>query len=168
MTEDRTSTHAGARPAHGTATEEAARLVEELGAWARRVDARRSPDAAGPEEPDWSTGPDGPDRAGGPGTPGGPEAPGGRSRACPEPSTCRVCPLCQGAALLRGLRPEVVEHLAAAATSLAAALREVVAPPQRPGHPPAEPDVEQIRVLDDEPSEPTEPTGDQRDRESTR
>ena len=39
-----------------------------------------------------------------------------------DPLTCRVCPLCRGIA---AVRPEVVEHLASAAESLAAALREL-------------------------------------------
>lgn len=41
---------------------------------------------------------------------------------------CRVCPVCRGLAALRQVRPEAVEHLAAAMTELARALREVVAP----------------------------------------
>ena len=40
-----------------------------------------------------------------------------------DPLTCRVCPLCRGIAAVRSARPEVVEHLASAAESLAAALR---------------------------------------------
>jgi hypothetical protein len=39
---------------------------------------------------------------------------------------CRVCPLCQLLGLLRERRPEVVEHLLDAGTSLAAALRAAV------------------------------------------
>ncbi len=35
---------------------------------------------------------------------------------------CGICPICQGMALIRGARPEVVEHLSDAVTSLAAAL----------------------------------------------
>jgi hypothetical protein len=35
---------------------------------------------------------------------------------------CGVCPICQGMAVLRGAKPEVVDHLADALTSLAAAV----------------------------------------------
>jgi hypothetical protein len=35
---------------------------------------------------------------------------------------CAICPVCQGIRLLRGARPEVVEHLSDAATSFLAAL----------------------------------------------
>jgi hypothetical protein len=35
---------------------------------------------------------------------------------------CGICPICQGLALIRGARPEVVEHLSDAVTSLTAAL----------------------------------------------
>ena len=39
---------------------------------------------------------------------------------------CQLCPVCQLIAALRGSRPELVEHLGAAATSLFAALRVAV------------------------------------------
>lgn len=39
---------------------------------------------------------------------------------------CSVCPVCQLVRALRGVKPETVEHLVAATTSLAAALRSVV------------------------------------------
>jgi hypothetical protein len=35
---------------------------------------------------------------------------------------CGVCPICQGMAVLRGAKPEVVDHLADALSSLAAAV----------------------------------------------
>jgi len=41
------------------------------------------------------------------------------------PSTCRICPLCKGIALLRSVRPETVDLLADLANSLAASLRDV-------------------------------------------
>jgi hypothetical protein len=44
---------------------------------------------------------------------------GGAGAHGPE---CGICPICQGIALVRGARPEVVEHLSDAVTSLAAAL----------------------------------------------
>lgn len=42
---------------------------------------------------------------------------------------CRICPVCRAVALLRQTRPEVLEHLVAAAGELAAAVRLVVTPP---------------------------------------
>ena len=60
---------------------------------------------------------------------------------------CTVCPLCQGVAALRQVRPEAVSHLLDAAASLAAALRASV-PAPAPAPPPAA-GVQRIR-LDDE------------------
>ena len=42
-----------------------------------------------------------------------------------EPPECQVCPACQLLRLVRGTRPEVYGHLADAAASLSAALREM-------------------------------------------
>ena len=39
---------------------------------------------------------------------------------------CQVCPLCQGIAVLRQVKPETVEHLMDAVASFAAALRSAV------------------------------------------
>ena len=57
--------------------------------------------------------------------PGGePHASGPRSETPPE---CQVCPACQLLRLVRGTRPEVYGHLADAAASMSAALRELTA-----------------------------------------
>jgi hypothetical protein len=40
---------------------------------------------------------------------------------------CQVCPMCQGIALLRHVKPETAEHLLDAAASLVAALKSAVA-----------------------------------------
>lgn len=45
---------------------------------------------------------------------------------------CQVCPFCQGVALLRQVKPETVDHLLAAASSLVSALRTTVTPPAPP------------------------------------
>ena len=47
-------------------------------------------------------------------------------------TTCGVCPVCSGIALLRDVRPETVEHLLDAAASVVAAVRSAVAPPPAP------------------------------------
>ena len=43
------------------------------------------------------------------------------------PEACRLCPLCQGIALLRSVRPEVVDQLADLASVVAECLRDVAA-----------------------------------------
>ena len=42
---------------------------------------------------------------------------------------CQICPLCQGIALLRQVKPETAEHLLDAAASIVAAMRSAVASP---------------------------------------
>ncbi len=56
-------------------------------------------------------------------------------------SECQVCPMCQGIAALRQVRPETVEHLLDAVASVVAALRSSVSShphPPRPGGSPVE------------------------------
>jgi hypothetical protein len=50
----------------------------------------------------------------------------GLATGAPE---CTSCPVCQGIAAVRGVRPETVEHLLDAAASFVAALRTTVATP---------------------------------------
>lgn len=52
---------------------------------------------------------------------------GAASADSPETSacSCTACPLCRAIAAVRAVSPEVVEHLSAAASSLAAAVREM-------------------------------------------
>ena len=54
-------------------------------------------------------------------------------------TTCGVCPVCTGIALLREVRPETVEHLLDAAASVVAAVRSAVVPPTTPPADPARP-----------------------------
>ena len=91
----------------GSAAEEAARLAEALGGWFAS--------ATGPSAV--------PDDA--------PQGADPLQAQAHDPVTCRSCPVCRGIALVRSVNPEVVEHLSAAAGSLAAALRELRSP-----HPP--------------------------------
>jgi hypothetical protein len=53
--------------------------------------------------------------------------------------SCHVCPICQGIALLRTVRPETVDRLADLAGSVAATLREVAAHVRTPAHQPGGP-----------------------------
>jgi hypothetical protein len=65
------------------------------------------------------------------------EAPGGEHSAGSGASTCGVCPVCSGIALLRDVRPETVEHLLDAAASVVAAVRSAVVVPPADGAPPS-------------------------------
>lgn len=126
----------------GSIAQEAARLVEALGTWARAVpgEAEKADGAprGGPlEEREAGVqaahqpAPFAQDRpAGGPATEPSDGPPQGR---CPEcgartgagrAKTCRVCPICQGMVLLGSVRPERVERLADLAGWAAASLRQ--------------------------------------------
>lgn len=48
---------------------------------------------------------------------------------------CQVCPVCQGIAALRQVRPETVEHLLDAAASFVAALKSTMPAPTQPTPP---------------------------------
>lgn len=75
-----------------------------------------------------------------------------------HPAECRACPVCQGLALLRQVRPEAVDHLGAALDQLGLALRALLAPgeattsgpsrrpSQEPAPAPASPRVERIEI----------------------
>ena len=62
---------------------------------------------------------------------------------------CAVCPLCQGIAAVRSVRPETVEHLLDATASFVAALRSTVAAgPDGSSAAARRPDVQRIPVRD--------------------
>ena len=63
----------------------------------------------------------------------------------PDASTCTLCPVCTGIALLRDVKPETVEHLLDAAACVVAALRSAVTSPG-PDGPSRPPGVEHIDV----------------------
>ncbi len=135
------------RAAASTVADEAARLIEALGAWATHASptagtATTPPPADdGQEGAATGTGPAAPphDDPGtpydDPGTAGRGEDPDGSSRCehCGAGTgvgrsiSCQVCPICQGIALLRAVRPETVDRLADLAGALAATLRDVAA-----------------------------------------
>jgi hypothetical protein len=123
-----TGQQASGGPPHASVAQEAAALFAALqsaaGAWA-------GPSAAGPAAAAQGSG-EAHAGAGGP-APGEPRpsSPGGLQ---PGTVPCRSCPLCQLLAVLRGVRPEAVEHLADATAALAAALREMLGP-DRSGSP---------------------------------
>ena len=61
---------------------------------------------------------------------------------------CSTCPVCQGVAALRSVRPETVEHLLDAAASVVAALRTAVAAPPGAHEPRRSSRVQDIDVQD--------------------
>ena len=69
----------------------------------------------------------------------------GLATGAPE---CTVCPLCQGIAAVRGVRPETVEHLIDAAASFVAALKTTVTA-HSSAEPGRRPDVQHIDVRED-------------------
>jgi hypothetical protein len=119
----------------GTVAEEAARLVAAMATMARSS-ADPGPDPspyAGPEDaPPGDASSAGASSAGAPSA--GASSAGARSTgACSAcggdsdgtPVACKLCPLCQGIALLRSVRPETVDRLADLASALAAGLRDM-------------------------------------------
>lgn len=165
----------------GTVAEETARLMEALGGWADGLKGQQHDDAREPEpgtrdpEPETREEPE-------PGTreePAGTRNAGrcehcGVSSRAGEALTCQLCPLCQGIALLRTVRPETVERLADVAAALSGALRDIAAdrfgqhpqPPQPP--PPRGHHVQDIAVDDeDEPGEAPSPDQPRRTQEKT-
>jgi len=63
---------------------------------------------------------------------------------------CKVCPICQGLSLIRTMKPEVVDHLADAATSLAAAFTALLPTDTPARERPAGDKVEHIDVSGDD------------------
>ena len=136
------------RPPVGSVAEEASRLLDALGGWAGSASGtyagsaprdREAPDATRAD----ATGAEAPSaEAPGAEAPGA-EAPGADSADEPAPHgagrcetcgaengpgqavTCQLCPVCQGIALLRSVRPETVDRLADLAGAVAATLRDL-------------------------------------------
>ncbi len=104
---------------HGGVGEEAARLLEAVQDWARRTAGSADEGMGAPPGPD-----EGADPADGAGPPWAP-------RISTDALECQLCPLCRLIAIARGTRPEVIEHLADATASLAAAIRELLAAGER-------------------------------------
>lgn len=119
------------RPVNGTVAEEAARLIEAMASMARAGAVPRKD----PSSYDGGQSRD----AGSPGEAGASGASDHRNEhsdstcsACGgerggTPVACKLCPLCQGIALLRSVRPETVDRLADLASAVAGTLRDVAA-----------------------------------------
>lgn len=172
--------HSTRTEAVGTVAEETARLVEALGDWARSATAGEAAQPEHPAQPDQAA-PDqaAPDQTGDAGR--GDDAaeaarPGGGGAAADQAGTrhtpgcercggtgpageaiaCQLCPVCQGIALLRAVRPETVERLADLAGALSGVLRDLAAEragqgaPARPEPPPRRGQRVQDISVDDE------------------
>lgn len=108
----------------GSVTEEAAKLLSALQGWAREHVADYSRTASGL----------------------------GSSYIADGSAACKVCPLCQLIAAVRGINPESIEHLGHAAGSVFSALAGLVEAAQRSDARRDSP-VEKISLLDDDPEE---------------
>lgn len=137
------------RSAAGTVADEAARLVEALGVWATSVSSpadappspRTTPPGPFPGAPAYDARQPGPPEDGEPGptSAGHATAAGdvrddgahcehcGAATGVGRATSCQVCPVCQGIALLRTVRPETVDRLADLAGAVAATLRDLAA-----------------------------------------
>lgn len=88
----------------GTMAEEAAKLFGAVEGWLHNARAGADRDGAEPRE-------------------AFPDASHSEQSASHTGPECRVCPFCQLLHVVRGARPELLEHLSEAATQLALALR---------------------------------------------
>jgi hypothetical protein len=154
------------KPSLGTVAEEAARLISAMATMAgSREDANQSPNRDDPSQPSSPY-------AGEPAQEPAPPEAGDASRACSAcgaesngtPVACRLCPLCQGIALLRSVRPETVERLADFASAMAASLRDMATQSRasgpasqagsRSGRPSGQATVQDIPVDDEDEGSP--------------
>ena len=131
-----------AQPPNGTVAQEAARLIEAMASMARSSagpSQESSPYAGGPAQDRGSSGaPDASTRSdkGSAPSDGACSACGGERDG--TPAACRLCPLCQGIALLRSVRPETVDRLADFASAVAASLRDLATQSRASGRAPAD------------------------------
>lgn len=127
------------RPVNGTVAEEAARLIEAMASMARAgaipsqdpssQDGRQFRDAGSPGEAGASGASESRD-----------EQSDSTCSACGSergrtPAACKLCPLCQGIALLRSVRPETVDRLADLVSAVASTLRDVATQSRGSGQP---------------------------------
>ena len=143
----------------GTVAEETARLVEALGGWAQGLGAEQPPPATAPPH----TG------NGGSGEPVAGTRTAEQCGHCGSPAragealACELCPLCQGIALLRALRPETMERIADVAAALSGALRDIAAERVRRSAPESPPRGQRVQDIDvddeDDPRSGADATG---------
>jgi hypothetical protein len=115
--------------ATGSFAEESARLLAAFQEWAAKG-RMAAKDLAGQED-----------------SAGSPSGQPGHTAHGPE---CAFCPICQGLALLRGAKPEVVDHLTDAMTSLTAAVSSLLSSEAEPAEKRTTERVQHIDVFGDE------------------
>ena len=141
----------------GTVAEEAARLISAVAAMADSAAAADDPSPyAGEPAQDPASPVGAPTGDPDPGAPPVCSACGGVNDGTPV--ACKLCPLCQGIALMRSVRPETVDRLADFASAMAATLRDMATQSrssdpgsgsgQGPGSPSDGATVQDIRVDD--------------------
>ena len=145
------------QPSIGTVAEEAARLISAFAAMAQSTSTADDPSPyAGEPAQDQASPAGAPTGDPDPGAPPVCSACGGVNDGTPV--ACKLCPLCQGIALLRSVRPETVDRLADFASAVAATLRDMATKSRTsgpgsgtgsgPGMPSDGPMVHDIRVDD--------------------
>ena len=107
----------------GTVAEEAARLISAVAAMAQSTTAYDPSPYAGEPAQDPASPVGAPTGDPDPGAPPVCSACGGVNDGTPV--ACKLCPLCQGIALMRSVRPETVDRLADFASAVAATLRDM-------------------------------------------
>jgi len=126
--------------ANGTVAEEAARLIEAMASMARSTAGAGQEGSVYPDGPARESAP-GAAHEGSPGSDNNDEPLNGACSACGSvrdstPVACRLCPMCQGIAFIRSVRPETVDRLADFAAALASSLRDMAAQSRGPGRGP--------------------------------
>ena len=124
----------------GTVAQEAARLIEDMAAMASSGSTgsqHRSPYAGqpaqastssdAPPQEQWADDPSAAEQTADTPPAGACRHCGGQPAGTGTPENCRLCPLCQGIALLRSVRPETVDQLADLASAVAGWLRDMAA-----------------------------------------
>lgn len=112
------------RPPVGSVAEEAARLLDALGGWAATAGYAAPPGGTAEASGDQANEPA--DQGAAPEEHDAGHCPTcGADRRTGEAVACQLCPVCQGIALLRSVRPETVDRLADLAAAVAQSLREM-------------------------------------------
>ena len=119
------------RSANGTVAEEAVRLIEAMASMARSTGSADEDDSSYVDVSAEETAP-GAAYETSPGPEDREEPSKGACSACggerdSTPLACKLCPVCQGIALIRSIRPETVDRLADFAAAVASSLRDMAA-----------------------------------------
>ncbi|MEP7035382.1 MAG: hypothetical protein ABI662_01060 [Dermatophilaceae bacterium] len=141
---------------NGTVAEEAARLIEAMASMARssvRTSAASDSDVDGPAREASHGAQDHSPKDSEEASSGLCSACGGERRDTPV--ACKLCPVCQGIAFIRSVRPETVDRLADFASAVASTLRDVASQTRASGDRPdtspshgTRPTVQDIHVDD--------------------